>query len=99
MENESRIVNVIGPMPPFYEVAYALWGKGIDFDSDGDSADPESTTWRELTVILRPNYEERVDIDPLQDDANKLKIQATSSDLLDRTCNYLHSVGAIKIEG
>ena len=58
-----------GPRPPYYEVAYHLWGKDCTFDSDGDSYDPESLEWTELTVALRDekgrtNSNKRVDIDP-----------------------------------
>ena len=98
MENEPRIAEVIGSMPPYYEVAYALWGRGVDFDSDGDSNNPESTAWREFAVIRRPENQERVDIDPLPNDVDTLNIRASSPDLLDRACAYLVSVGAVKIK-
>lgn len=55
-----------GPRPPYYEVAQALWDDR-DFDSDGDSSIPDARDWTELTVALRPDGVERVDIDPVSD--------------------------------
>jgi len=98
MKVHSRIVDIVGSMPPYYEVAYAIWGNDADFDTDGDSDTPESTSWRELTVTLRPDYKERLDIDPFEDNMQKLNIKATSQDVLERACAFLQSVGAIKIE-
>ena len=56
-----------GPRPFFGDVAEHLWGPGRDIDSDGNADDPLSDRWTELTLILRPDYEQRVDIDPLDD--------------------------------
>jgi hypothetical protein len=56
-----------GPRPFFGDVAYHLWGKDCDFDSDGNDDSPEPDGWTELTVTLRPGYQQRVDIDPLDD--------------------------------
>ena len=56
-----------GPRPFFGEVAEHLWGPGCDYDSDGNADPPFSDGWTELTVALRPECEERVDIDPLDD--------------------------------
>jgi hypothetical protein len=55
-----------GPRPPFSSVAEHLWGKGCDFDSDGDSANPDARDWTELTVTRRPQYVERVDVGPVE---------------------------------
>ncbi len=87
---------VIGPMPLFVKVAEALWGVGVDYDSDGDSSFPEDTNWRELTVILRPDYDERVDIDPDGDDRNSIILRSDSQVLLTRTLNFLVSCGAVR---
>ena len=88
-------MRVVAPLPPYYCIAYALWGEGVDFDSDGDSNDPESTTWRELTIILRPDYKERLDIDPLKDDRNLLVMKATSNELLVSAYNFLRSRNSV----
>lgn len=90
-------VQVIGPMPPYFKVAEALWGVGVDFDSDGDSSFPEDTCWRELTVILRPDYDERIDIDPDDDDRNSIIVKSDSQALLARTLHFLVSCGAVRL--
>ena len=94
-EKCTRVAKVVGAMPPYYEVAYALWGEGVDFDSDGDSSTPEATDWRELTVILRADVGQRVDIDPTDRDQDIVKIVATSSQLLEQTCEFLKAAGAL----
>ena len=86
---------VIGQMPPYYQVADALWGEGADVDSDGDSATPESTDWRELTLILRPSYDLRIDIDPSPDDRNVVELRSESPELLDQTLAYLEKCGSV----
>lgn len=89
-------VRVIGPMPPYPDVAETLWGKGIDFDSDGDSSWAGDPNWRELTVIRRPDYDERVDIDPPGADRDLLSIESTSAELVDRVVAFLTDRGAIE---
>ena len=83
-------------MPPFYKISIYLWGKNADFDSDGDSYEPESTTWRELTLIKRPEYHQRIDIDPINSDRTILKIIASSEELLEETFIFLHSHGSVE---
>jgi hypothetical protein len=56
-----------GPRPFFGDVAYHLWGAGCDCDTDGDAYDSLTDSWTELTVSLRPDCEQQVDIDPLDD--------------------------------
>ena len=95
-DNHCQTVAVVGPLPPFGEVAEALWGANCDVDADGDSDIPESTTWRELTLILRPAYLERIDIDPTDYDRDTIKICATSEQLLSKTVSFLSSHGSIR---
>ena len=90
-------VKVIGPLPPFYEIPIHLWGEDVDCDSDGDSYDPDSTAWRELTLVKRPDYDQSIDIDPLESDRDILKMVATSQNLLDRTFSFLHSLGSVEL--
>ncbi len=82
-------------MPPYYKVAYELWGHGVDFDSDGDSYDPESTEWRELTLIRRPKYDLRIDIDPTPEDRNIIELRSDSSELIRRTLVFLETAGSV----
>jgi hypothetical protein len=56
-----------GPRPFFGDVAEHLWGPGCDCDSDGNADQALPDGWTELTVALRPDCEQRVDIDPLDD--------------------------------
>jgi hypothetical protein len=77
-----------GPRPPFAEVAQHLWG-GVDFDSDGNSETPADVTWTELTVIRRPKYDERVDIDPLSEDPLVLRIASETPGLARRAAEFL----------
>lgn len=90
---------VIGPMPPYYEVAEAIWGPKPSIDSDGDSEVPESTKWRELTLTLRPAYVERLDIDPLEHNNDELYIRATSKEILDRATSFLLNHRSIQLKG
>lgn len=93
----ARAAKVTGKMPPYHRVAEAIWGGGADFDSDGDSSNPEDSGWRELTLILRPGYDQRLDIDPIEDDRETVVLRATSRDVLERAVNFLESVGALTI--
>lgn len=78
-----------GPRPPYYEVAQALWGDR-DFDSDGDSGTPDAADWTELSVILRPGYAERVDIDPVGEATRLvLCIRSESEELVRRAGDFL----------
>jgi len=54
-----------GPRPFFGDVAEHLWGSDCDYDSDGNDDQAPPDGWTELTVALRPECEQRVDIDPL----------------------------------
>ena|SRR2546430_165695 len=83
-----------GRRPPFEEVARHLWGDA-DFDSDGN-ADTHYSTWTELTVTRRPDYDERVDIDPVSDDPLVLKIHSSTPGLARRAAEFLaHSCGGV----
>src|SRR5215475_1854413 len=54
-----------GPRPFSGDVAEDLWGPGCNIDSDGNDDQAPLDGWTELTVALRPECEQRVDIDPL----------------------------------
>ena len=94
-----------GPRPPYFRVAEHLWGQGCDFDSAGDSSEPEATDWTELTVTLRSKpweqdagVEERIDIDPV--DAGDPLVLAISSDseaLARRTAEFLQGTAGGKL--
>jgi hypothetical protein len=79
-----------GPRPSYVEVADHLWGEGCNIDSDGDSDPRDATDWTELTLILRPDLEERVDVDPIEG-AVPLTLWIRSDDeaLAARTATFL----------
>jgi hypothetical protein len=82
-------VELRGARPPFRAVAEHLWGAGVDFDSDGNSAGAEDTTWTELTIAKRPDCEERVDVDPISEAPLILRVVSSSRDLALRTASFL----------
>ena len=88
-------LDLIGPLPPYYEIAYSLWGEGVNFDSDGDSYDPESTSWTELTLILRSDENQRIDIDPIKEKSS-LMLKTTSRELKEKVILFLQKQGSIK---
>ena len=80
MKETDNVLELIGSLPPFYEIAEYLWGKGVEIDSDGDSYDPKSTNWTELASILRSDKAQRIDIDPIEG-RNDLMLKTTSKEL------------------
>ena len=87
-------VELVGKMPPYYDIAEFLWGKSVDIDSDGNSEHSRSVDWNELTIILRSDESQRVDIDPAED--GFLYIGSEDKKLLARVVSYLQIYGAIK---
>ena len=87
-------IELVSELPAYYKIAHALWGESVHFDSDGNSSDPESTSWNELTLILRSDENQRIDIDPVED-TNKLLLKTTSKSLKEGVINYLRSYGSI----
>jgi len=84
------LLTASGPRPPYYSLAEHLWGAGCDFDSDGDSKEPDATDWTELTVILRSAPEQRVDIDPVDDqELLVLAIRSDCEELARRAAEFL----------
>lgn len=70
-----------GPRPAFYLVAEHLWGTGCNVDSDGDSRSAADDQWTELTLILRADSTQRLDIDPLSATPLVLAISASRIEL------------------
>lgn len=77
-----------GPRPPFGRVAEKLWGTA-DFDSDGNSRSPSDTSWTELTIELRPECAQRVDVDCVSKEPLVLKVVSSSPVLAERAARYL----------
>jgi hypothetical protein len=95
MEVIETEIELVGDLPAYYKIAHALWGESSDFDSDGNSFDPESKSWNELTLILRSDQNQRIDIDPIEG-KNKLLLKTTSIHLKEVVINYLRGYGSIK---
>lgn len=93
----SRVAIVVDDLPPYRQLAEAIWGVGVDFDSDGDSSHPDATGWRELTLTLRPHDADRLDIDPMEGATDTIRLRATSQVLLGRAIAFLESTGSIRI--
>jgi hypothetical protein len=79
-----------GPRPPFPAVAERLWGKGCDFDSDGNSSTAHARDWTELSIALRPECVERVDITPVSGYSRLvLRIVSDRKGLASRAAKFL----------
>jgi hypothetical protein len=82
------LIEVPGPRPPFGVLAEHLWGRGVDFDSDGDSVNAEDPNWTELTITRRPDIE-RVDIELVSQMPLVLKVASESRELALRAATFL----------
>lgn len=96
MKIVERVLEINGELPPYYLIAEELWGKDCNFDSDGNSDHPDSVEWNELTLILRSDETQRIDIDPIGDDSRKLMLRSEIPALLDSVQEILKDYGAIK---
>lgn len=92
---EHRI-ELIGELPAYYKIADVLWGVDADIDSDGNSETAESTSWSELTLILRSDTEQRLEIDPDEKGERFLLVSSMKEDLVTKTIDYLKKFGAAK---
>src|SRR5262249_50280941 len=89
-----RCISLIAPGPrPFWgDVAEHLWGPGCNYDSDGNADQAPPDGWTELTVSLRPDCEQRVDIDPLDDrEPLILVIRSDDEELARKAAIFLRS--------
>ena len=92
--NEVNI-QIIGKLPAYYDIAEYLWGKNVDIDSDGNSESPEDNDWSELTLILRSDENQRIDIDQIEGNSKQLILRATTNELLSSVLKFLKQYGAI----
>ena len=89
-------LELISDLPPFYEISDYLWGRDANIDSDGNSNDPAASKWTELTLILRSDESQRIDIDPIEGKEGFLKLRAEDLKLGQRVVSFLKQYGAIK---
>jgi len=81
-----------GERPEWVSVVRHLWGSECDFDSDGNADEALVGGWTELTVTLRPECNERVDVDPIDNNEPLvLAIRSESADLARRAALFLQS--------
>src|SRR4051812_8891380 len=81
-----------GKRPPSGLVAGHLWGNECDVNSDGNADEALVGGWTELTLALRPDCKERVDVDPIDDNEPLvLVIRSESDDLARKAALFLHS--------
>lgn len=92
----KRNLKVIGPMPKYYAIAEHLWGVDADIDSDGNSYNSESSDWTELTLILRDDETQRVDIDPHEQLHNTLVLSTTNKALEVSVVAFLRKLRTIE---
>jgi hypothetical protein len=86
MVYERWLLNSPGFRPEPRKLARHLWGN-VDYDSDGNSdIDPN---WTELTLTRRPEYDERVDVDPISRDPLVLEISSQTPELALKAAEYL----------
>ncbi|QPB83498.1 hypothetical protein CWC22_011065 [Pseudoalteromonas rubra] len=89
-------IEIIGPMPAYYKIADDIWGEDADIDSDGNSETAESTDWSELTIILRSDQDQRIDIDTIPGKEHFLLLCASSKELSESVMQFLRDQGSIK---
>jgi hypothetical protein len=84
-------------MPYSGRVVDAVWGKGCDFDSEGDFDHRHPESWRELQARLRPDLKEEIDIHVPTEDPDLIQIQATHESILKKATDFLIASKAIKV--
>lgn len=95
----TYVAAVVGDLPPYWQVAEALWGTGVDFDSDGDAAHRNATDWRELTIALRPHCNDRLEIDAMEGSHDMILLRASSQEILRRAVAFLEGTRSIRATG
>lgn len=87
---EIWILSNPGRRAPFAALAKHLWGN-VDFDSDGDAETPNSD-WTELTITRRPEYDQRIDIDPIKASPLALQIRSITPGLAFKAARFLEQM-------
>ncbi|MBB2749763.1 UNVERIFIED_ORG: hypothetical protein GGI57_000429 [Rhizobium aethiopicum] len=81
-----------GERPLSTALARHLWGSECDFDADGNDDEALVGGWTELTVALRPECRQRVDIDPVDGSQPLvLVIRSESAELAKKAALFLQS--------
>ena len=77
-------IKIPGPRPPFFRIAEHLWGVGCDVDSDGNSRTPDDCEWTELSLVLRGDVGQRIDVDPVSFEPLVLLVRSPQESLSKR---------------
>jgi len=88
----------LGPRPAYYLIAEQLWGAGRDIDSDGNSSSSEDTEWTELTLSLRGEDRQHLEIDPLPSQPLVLAVRSSQESLARRAAEFIVSVSGGSLE-
>ena len=90
----DHFLHVVAPglRPPFFQVAEHLWGVGCNIDSDGNSDTPDDRQWTELTVILRSDPVQRVNINPISNDPLILSVRSSHQSLCQMAAEFIVAV-------
>ena len=96
----TLVIKTDQPRPPFYLLPTFLWGRGHDYDSDGNSRTPEDTTWTELYCTNRSEPYERFSIEVKATPTPRIIIESKSDEAAARLALMLHlELGAEVWEG
>ena len=98
MKNHSIHLKGLGPRPAYYLIAEHLWGAGCDIDSDGNSSSSEDSEWTELTLSLRGESGQHLEIDPLPSQPLVLVVRSSQETLARRAAEFIVSVSGGTLE-
>lgn len=82
-------VRVNKERPDYRRIKSFLWNDLQNVNSDGNSHNPASREWTELTLANRESPYERVDINPVQKEPLILKVESIRCDIAARTAYLL----------
>lgn len=96
-------VKINAERPDYRRIVSFLWSDLQNVNSDGNSYNPASREWTELTLENREPPHESVDIDPIQKEPLILAVKSKRRDIVARTTYILaketNGKVAIKLEG
>ena len=84
--------------PAYYLLAEYLWGSGCNIDSDGNSSTPEDESWTELSLMLRSDPSQQLDIDPVQESPLILKVVASTEEMALKVAEKIVEFGGGSVE-
>lgn len=99
-KESTYYVKVDAQRPDYRLIKSFLWGDSKNVNSDGNSCNPASQDWTELTLETRDEPFEYFDIDPVQKEPLVLRINSKCGQLAARTAYFLakETKGKVAIE-